>query len=90
MLPNHAPLIVAEQFGIGREEQDRFALESQRRVRDALSRLPASMREALLLRYAEGLAYDEMAAVLGTGESTLRSRVHHGLRLLRSLLEKTQ
>jgi len=70
---------------------DRLLVEErQRRVRDALSRLPASMREALLLRYAEGLAYDEMAAVLGTGESTLRSRVHHGLRLLRSLLEKTQ
>ncbi len=64
--------------------------ERRRRVHDALSRLPARMREALVLRYAEELHYDEMAGVLQTGESTLRSRVHHGLRLLRGLLEKTR
>jgi RNA polymerase sigma-70 factor (ECF subfamily) len=46
------------------------------------------MREALVLRYAQELRYDEMAAILRIGESTLRSRVHHGLRLLRDLLEE--
>jgi DNA-directed RNA polymerase specialized sigma24 family protein len=48
------------------------------------------MREALLLRYAEELRYDEMSEVLRASESTLRSRVHHGLRLLRELLEKVR
>jgi DNA-directed RNA polymerase specialized sigma24 family protein len=48
------------------------------------------MREALLLRYAEELRYDEMVEVLGAGESTLRSRVHHGLRLLKNLLERSR
>lgn len=64
--------------------------ERRRRVRDALARLPQPMREALLLRYAEELRYDEMAKVARAGESTLRSRVHHGLRLLRKLLEKNR
>jgi len=64
--------------------------ERRRRVRQALSRLPARMREALLLRYGEDLRYDEMAEVLRVGESTLRSRVHHGLRQLRELLEKNR
>jgi RNA polymerase sigma factor (sigma-70 family) len=63
--------------------------ERRRRVRDALARLPERMREAVLLRYGEELAYEEMAVALRVGESTLRSRVHHGLRLLRSLLEKS-
>ncbi|HEY4013958.1 MAG TPA: RNA polymerase sigma factor [Polyangiaceae bacterium] len=67
-----------------------LAEERQRGVREALSRLPSRMREALLLRFAEDLRYDEMAAVLHTGESTLRSRVHHGLRLLKNLLEKNR
>ena len=62
--------------------------ERRRRVRECLARLPPRMREALLLRYAEELSYDEMAAVLDAGESTLRSRVHHGLRSLKALLEK--
>jgi RNA polymerase sigma factor (sigma-70 family) len=61
--------------------------ERRRRVRDALARLPERMREAVMLRYAEELAYDEMAVALRVDESTLRSRVHHGLRLLRSWLE---
>jgi RNA polymerase sigma-70 factor, ECF subfamily len=62
--------------------------ERRRRVRDALARLPERMREAVVLRYGEELAYEEMAVALRVGESTLRSRVHHGLRLLRSLLDR--
>lgn len=65
-----------------------LALEHERRVRDAMTDLPEAIREALLLRYADELRYDEMARVIGTGESTLRSRVFHGLKLLRDKLEK--
>jgi RNA polymerase sigma factor (sigma-70 family) len=72
------------------EQIDRLLVEERRRrVRDALARLPEKIREAVLLRYAEELRYDEMAEILGALESTLRSRVHHGLRLLQSLLEKS-
>ncbi len=63
--------------------------ERQRRLREALSQLPIAMREALLMRYGEELRYDEMSTILGAGESTLRSRVHHALKLLKHLLEKT-
>jgi RNA polymerase sigma-70 factor (ECF subfamily) len=62
--------------------------ERRRKVRAALASLPPALREALLLRFAEELRYDEIAYVLGTGESTLRSRVHHGLRALKQKLEK--
>jgi RNA polymerase sigma-70 factor (ECF subfamily) len=61
--------------------------ERQRRVREALDQLSPPMREALILRFAEELRYEEMTAVLGVGESTLRSRVHHGLKLLKQKLE---
>jgi RNA polymerase sigma factor (sigma-70 family) len=61
--------------------------ERRRRVQLALSGLPYPMREALLLRYAEDLRYDEMTCVVGTGESTLRSRVHHALKILKQKLE---
>jgi RNA polymerase sigma-70 factor (ECF subfamily) len=62
--------------------------ERRKRVREALSELSLPMREALLLRYAEDLRYDEIARVVGTSESTLRSRVHHGLKALKDKLEK--
>ncbi len=63
--------------------------ERRRRLRRALDELPYAMREALLLRYAEELRYDEMTGVVGAGESTLRSRVHHGLKILKQKLEDT-
>jgi RNA polymerase sigma-70 factor, ECF subfamily len=62
--------------------------ERSRRVREAMTELSPAMREALLLRYAEELRYDEMTTVVGATESTLRSRVHHGLKMLKQKLEK--
>lgn len=61
--------------------------ERRQRVRRALDQLAPALREALLLRYAEGLRYDEITQVVGAGESTLRSRVHHGLKALKQKLE---
>jgi RNA polymerase sigma-70 factor (ECF subfamily) len=61
--------------------------ERRRRVRRALAELPVALREALLLRYGEELSYDEMMPIVGAGESTLRSRVHHGLKKLKQKLE---
>jgi RNA polymerase sigma-70 factor (ECF subfamily) len=61
--------------------------ERRQRVRRALDELSPALREALLLRYAEGLRYDEITQVVGAGESTLRSRVHHGLKALKQKLE---
>lgn len=61
--------------------------ERRRRVRGALSELALPLREALLLRYAEELRYDQMTIIVGTGESTLRSRVHHALKALKQKLE---
>jgi RNA polymerase sigma-70 factor (ECF subfamily) len=62
--------------------------ERRKRVREALSELSSTLRDALLLRYGEGLRYDEMTDVLDAGESTLRSRVHHGLKALKEKLEE--
>jgi len=61
--------------------------ERRRRVRAALAELSLPLREALLLRFGEDLRYDQIASVVGTGESTLRSRVHHGLKALKEKLE---
>lgn len=74
--------------GSSPEQLDRMLIEErQRRVRNALADLSEPHREAVLLRYGEGLRYDEMTNVLGVGEGTLRSRVHYGLKALKLKLE---
>ena len=83
----HARAPVAE--GMAAEQLDHLLTEERRRrVRLALAGLSEPMREALLLRFAEELRYDEMAGVLGAGEATLRSRVHHGLKVLKLKLKE--
>ena len=47
----------------------------RRMVRTALGRLPDFYREALLLRDAEGLSYEELARVAGCSVGTAKSRV---------------
>jgi len=52
----------------------------------ALAQLDPLQREALLLKYAEGLEYSEMSAMTGAGESALKMRVKRGSERLRALL----
>jgi RNA polymerase sigma-70 factor, ECF subfamily len=83
------PDVLLAELGESPSQLDGLLVEERRRrVRNALSELSEPLREALLLRYAEGLRYDQMTEILGAGESTLRSRVHHGLKALHQKLEK--
>lgn len=52
----------------------------------ALGQLEPAQREALLLKYAEGLEYSEMSLMTGAGESALKMRVKRGSERLRALL----
>ncbi|MGE3459167.1 MAG: RNA polymerase sigma factor [Kofleriaceae bacterium] len=61
--------------------------EHHRRMREALTKLPPKLREAILLRFDQELDYPEIAAIVGHPEATVRSRVFHGLRQLRSLIQ---
>lgn len=52
----------------------------------ALGVLTPEQREAVVLRFAEDLTYDEMAAVTGHGVSALKMRVQRACARLRQLL----
>ena len=54
----------------------------------ALASLPPAHREALLLRYQEGMSYGEMAVVAGCSIGTVRSRLHHAKRRLQDAIER--
>ena len=48
-----------------------------------LASLPPLYRTPIVLRHVDGLSYQEMSAVLGRPEGTLKAQVHRGLALLR-------
>lgn len=63
------------------------AAERARVLDTMVQSLPVAMREAVVLRYAGGLAYDEIAATLGCAPGTVASRIHRALKVIGLMLE---
>jgi len=62
------------------------ARENEQAVQLSLLKIPAYYREVLLLRFHEELGLEEIAAVLSTPLSTVKSRLYRGLEALKSAL----
>lgn len=67
-----------EGAGLGADER--------RRLWEACRALPEAQRTAVVLRFYEQLDYDEIAAMTGVREGTVRSRVSRGIAALRDQL----
>ncbi len=52
----------------------------------SVGQLPPTQRYAVVLRYSEGLSYDEISEVLGCPIGTVKSRIHHALAALQRRL----
>lgn len=68
--------------------EDAARAELRRAVAAALDRLPASQREAFVLKHVEGLSYEEIAERLGTSVGSLKMRVFRARDTLQELLEE--
>ena len=53
-----------------------------------VAKLPDGQRQALVLRFSEGLRYEEIATALECPLGTVKSRIFHGLGGLRRMLEE--
>lgn len=62
--------------------------ENRAELARALSQLGPEQREAVILRFADELTYDEMATVTGVGVSALKMRVQRACTRLRTLLSE--
>jgi RNA polymerase sigma-70 factor (ECF subfamily) len=87
----HVPLEAI--LGSGDEIDSRPASEDQHEqqeretiVRQALMQLPFKMREVVVLKYVEGLSYDEMSKALGCAPGTVASRLNRALAALQERL----
>jgi RNA polymerase sigma-70 factor (ECF subfamily) len=56
--------------------------ELRGRVRSAVDRLPPALRLVIVLRYTEGLSYEQIADVLGCSSGTVASRLNRAHKML--------
>jgi RNA polymerase sigma-70 factor (ECF subfamily) len=66
---------------------DRAALREE--LQRALAALEPAQREAVVLKFADDMTYDEISAVTGASVSALKMRVQRACRRLRALLGET-
>lgn len=79
----------ASEHGVPDHQDSGFeAMLSSWMLEEALRRIPANQRDALVLTYMRDRPYAEIAEVLGIPEATLRTRVFYGLKSLRKVLEE--
>jgi RNA polymerase sigma-70 factor, ECF subfamily len=71
-----------------RADETLISSQEYTRILQLIDRLPRKEREALLLSAVEELSTVQIAAVLGTTESSVRSRIFRARRELSELLEK--
>jgi RNA polymerase sigma-70 factor, ECF subfamily len=77
---DHAPLEPADTQPMAWEVVQRH--EQAERISAAMIGLPAEYREAIVLRFQDGLALEEIATVIGAPLGTVKSRLYRGLNLL--------
>lgn len=61
--------------------------EQEENVQESLGRVPAVYREVLLLRFQEEMKLEEIAVVLETPISTVKSRLYRGLEAMKGLVQ---
>lgn len=75
-------LVPAEADEAVYDEEDIAAMHA------ALAELPWEQREALVLRFVEGMSYEEIAQATSAPLGTVRSRLYYGKQMLRQHINK--
>jgi len=60
--------------------------ENEKKVQISLLKIPAYYREVLLLRFNEELGLEEIAALMATPVSTVKSRLYRGIAAMKTVL----
>jgi RNA polymerase sigma-70 factor (ECF subfamily) len=69
------------------KDSEGFSTEDAARVHEALDKLAPEYRDVLVLRFIEGLSYEQIAEVVGCPLGTVRSRLHYAKQAMRRVIE---
>jgi len=77
------------EWSVDPPDIENLALQSSahQQVSALLQNLPASQREVIILRFYQELSLNEISTITGAPIGTVKSRLFHGLRRARRILE---
>ncbi len=85
---DEGPTLLDRQASDGPATDRAVIAESLRgRIADAVEELPEEQKEVFLMRHVQGMAFKEIAAVVGVPENTVKSRMRYALERLQRALE---
>lgn len=84
--PSSRPLAPVEEEQVPAQPDDTDRIVASLAVQDALDSLSAPHREVLLLAHGQGLTQTQIAERLGLPLGTVKTRMFHGLRALKTAL----
>jgi RNA polymerase sigma-70 factor (ECF subfamily) len=86
-VPLEAILGSGEELDPGPLQDDQRArIQRDEIIRQAIMELPDNLRAVIVLKYIEGLSYEEIASILGCAPGTVASRLNRALGRLESQL----
>ncbi len=89
-MADRAPLSAAKGVSVGdisRPDELVEGMQLEIIVKLAIQKIEPDFREVLILRDVEDLSYEEIAAVTGLADGTVKSRIHRARSQLRALVE---
>ena len=89
-MADRAPLTAAKGVSVGtisRPDELVEGMQLEQVVKRAIAQIDPEFREVLVLRDVEDLSYEEIAAVTGLPDGTVKSRIHRARAQLRALVE---
>lgn len=90
-MADRAPLSAAKGVSVGTINQPDELVEGMQLeviVKRAIQQIEPDFREVLILRDVEDMSYEEIAAVTGLADGTVKSRIHRARAQLRVLVER--
>lgn len=79
-----------ESFEIASTDEAQDDILYKKQVLSAITRLPAKLKDAVVLVYSEGLSHAEAGKILGCSESTVSWRVHEARKILTKVKQKVK
>jgi RNA polymerase sigma-70 factor (ECF subfamily) len=73
----------SEAFRVSDERDD-----SDNRIRQAITQLPISLRQVVLMRYFDDLSYQQMGKILGLSEQAINGRLRRAKKKMETFLMK--